>query len=69
MKILSFSRTIRRVMDLCRISSLPGFAKPDKVWVEGRSSLKDVHVCSEKKDEFLYHFGYPKYSTDFGSFS
>ena len=55
-------------MDLCRISPQPGFAKPDEVWVEDRSSLKDVHVCSEKKDEFLYHFGYPKYLTDFGSF-
>lgn len=54
---------------MLRISPLPGFAKPDKVWVEGRSSLKDVHVCSEKKDEFLYHFGYPKHSTGFESFS
>jgi len=48
---------------------LPGSAKPAAQRVEGTPSFQDVPVCSEKKDEFLYHLGYPKYWTDFGSFS
>ena len=39
---------------------ISGYAHPTWIagLIEGRASLKDVHVCSEKKDEFLYHFGY-----------